>query len=161
MCFSRSYQNSGWGLQRSGIGDIHHQNKMDVCISIPKRRSRASRAFICAEKVERVHEFLYLGSLVGYSYSLGILEDVHRRVTEATKMYGRLEPLWRSRKSPKNIKRRLFLVCVSPTLLYGGENWPLPAAASRLIDKCWYKKSRTICSDYRIIWVDLENPWKP
>jgi len=43
--------------------------------------------FIRAENVERVHDFLYLGSLVGDSYSLGIFEDVHRRVTEATKMH--------------------------------------------------------------------------
>ena len=37
------------------------------------------------EVVERVHEFLYLGSLVGDSHSLGVFEDVQRRVNEATK----------------------------------------------------------------------------
>ena len=98
--------------------------------------------FIRAEKVERLHEFLYLGRLVGDSYSLGIFEDVHRRVTEATKMYGRMKPLWRSRKLPKNIKRRLFFVCVCSTLLYGWENWALPEAACRLIYKFWYEKIR-------------------
>ena len=67
------------------------------------------KVFIRAEKVERVHEFLYLGSIVGDSFSLGILEDVTRRIAEATKIHGRLKPIWLSRKMPRNIKRRLFL----------------------------------------------------
>ena len=66
--------------------------------------------FIRVETVERVHEFLYLGSIVGDSFSLGILEDVTRRIAEATKIHGRLKPIWLSRKMPRNIKRRLFLV---------------------------------------------------
>ena len=106
--------------------------------------------FIRAEKVERVHEFLYLGRLVGDSYSLGIFEDVHRRVTEATKIHGRMEPLWRSRKLPKNIKRRLFFVCVCSTLLYGCKNWPLPEAACRPIHKFWYEKIRDILGISRL-----------
>ena len=110
--------------------------------------------YIRTEKVERVHEFLYLGSLVGDSFSLGIFEDVHRRVTEATKMHGRMKPLWRSRKLPKNIKRRLFLVCVSSTLLYGCENWPIPEAACRLINKFWYEKIRDILG---ISWVRMRD----
>ena len=91
-------------------------------------------------------------SLVEDSYSLGIFEDVHRRVTEATKMHGRMKPLWRSRKLPKNIKWRLFLVCVCSTLLYGCENWPLPEAACRLINKFWYEKIRGILG---ISWVRM------
>ena len=105
--------------------------------------------FIRAEKVERVHEFVHLGNLVGDSNSLGIL---HRRVTEATKTHGRMKPLWRSRKSPRTIKRRLFLVCVSSTPLYGCENWPLPEAACRLINKFWYEKIRGILG---ISWVRM------
>ena len=60
--------------------------------------------------MEHVHEFLYLGSIVGDGFSLGILEDVTRRIAEATKIHGRLKPIWLSRKMPRNIKRRLFLV---------------------------------------------------
>ena len=45
--------------------------------------------FIRAKKVERVHEFLYLGSLVGDSYALQFFEDVHIQVLETTKIHGR------------------------------------------------------------------------
>ena len=81
-------------------------------------------------------------------------EDVHRRVTEATKRHGRMKLLWRSRKLQKNIKRRLFLFCVCSTLLYGFENWPLPEAASRLTNKFWYEKIR---DTFGISWVRLHD----
>ena len=109
---------------------------------------------IRAEKVEQVHEFVYLGNIVGDSYSLGIFEDVTRRVAEATKIFGRLKPIWQSRKLPRNIKRRLFLVCVGSTLLYGCENWPLPEAACHLIHKFWYSRIRSILG---ISWVRMRD----
>ena len=41
--------------------------------------------FIREEKVERVHEFLYLGSIVGDTYSLGILGTTNCRSHEDTR----------------------------------------------------------------------------
>ena len=110
--------------------------------------------FIREEKVERVHEFLYLGSIVGDTYSLGILEDVVRPIAEATKIHGRLKPIWRSRKFSRNIKGRLFLVCVCSTLIHGCENWALPGAASHLINKFWYSRIRNISG---ISWVRMRD----
>ena len=104
--------------------------------------------------MERVHEFLYLGSTVDYSYSLGILEDEVRRIAEATKIHGRLKAIWRSRKLPRNIKRRLFLVCVGSTPLYGCENWALPEAARHFINKFWYNRIRNILG---ISWFRMRN----
>ena len=101
-----------------------------------------------------MHEFLYLGSTVDYSYSLGILEDEVRRIAEATKIHGRLKPIWRSRKFSRNIKGRLFLVCVCSTLIHGCENWALPGAASHLINKFWYNRIRNILG---ISWFRMRN----
>ena len=100
--------------------------------------------FIKDEQIERVHEFIYLGSLIGDSYSLGVMEDIDRRIAEATKIFGRLKPMWKSRKLPRSIKKRLFLVCVSTTLLYGCENWPLNSIASRKLNSFWYGKIRDV-----------------
>ena len=104
--------------------------------------------------MERVHEFLYLVKIVGDTYSLGILEDVVRPIAEATKIHGRLKPIWRSRKFSRNIKGRLFLVCVCSTLIHGCENWALPGAASHLINKFWYSRIRNISG---ISWVRMRD----
>ena len=40
--------------------------------------------YIQQELVERVHEFVYLGSFVADTHNLGIYKDVQRRVNEAS-----------------------------------------------------------------------------
>ena len=82
------------------------------------------------------------------------LRIAHIRVTEAAKIRRRLKLLQRTRTLPKNIKLRLFLVCVSSKLLYGCKIWALPEAASRLIDKFWYEKSRNI---FESCWVRMRD----
>ena len=88
---------------------------------------------ISGQIIERVHEFVYLGSLIADTYTLGVAEDVTRRVAEASKSFGRLKPIWKSAGLSKDIKRRLFIVCVSTVLLYGAENWALSSLASATI----------------------------
>ena len=39
--------------------------------------------FIRGEIIGRVHEFIHLGSLVGDTYSVGVTEDIERRIAEA------------------------------------------------------------------------------
>ena len=43
----------------------------------------------------------------------------------------------------RDIKRRLFIVCVATPLLYGCENWVLTNAHKRKINKFWYGKIRS------------------
>ena len=108
--------------------------------------------FIRGEQIERVHEFIYLGSIVGDSYSLGVTEDIERRIAEATKIFGRLQPMWKSHKLSRYIKRRLFLVCVSSVLLYGCENWHLTSTTSLMINSFWYGKIRSVLG---ISWAQM------
>ena len=91
-----------------------------------------------------MREFVYLGSLIADTYTLGVAEDVTRRVAEASKIFGRLKPIWKSAGLSKDIKRRLFIVCVSTVLLYGAENWALSSLASATIQKFYYRSIRYI-----------------
>ena len=118
------------------------------------RQQQMPELYLRGVLIERVHEFNYLGSIVGDSYSLGVCEDALRRVSEAAKVFGRMKPLWRSRKLTRNIKKRLFLVCVSSTLFYGSEHWPYSHTVARLLDNFWYSRIRMVLG---ISWERVRN----
>ena len=99
---------------------------------------------IRGEMIERVHELVYPGSIIGDTYTLGMAEDVQRRVKEASKMFGRMKAIWKSRKLSRSVGRRLLITYVGSVLLYGSENWDLTQAASRALNKFWYRCIRSI-----------------
>ena len=90
-----------------------------------------------------MREFIYLGSLVSDSYSLGAAEDAARRVSEASKIFGRLKPIWKSRLT-RSVKKRLFTVCVVTALLFGAENSVWPSSAVRTVHNFYYRCIRSI-----------------
>ena len=55
-----------------------------------------------------------------------------------------MKPIWKSKKLARSIKRHLFIVCVASTLLYGCENWPLSQATSRILNRFWYSRIRSV-----------------
>ncbi|CAE7647343.1 CFDP2, partial [Symbiodinium pilosum] len=70
--------------------------------------------FVDGDKVEQITEFEYLGS-VSNDADLGQLADVRRRLRQASKTFGSLRGLWRSRRSRRitlNTKRTVFLAVV-------------------------------------------------
>ena len=88
--------------------------------------------FVDGDKVEQITEFEYLGS-VSNDADLGQLADVRRRLRQASKTFGSLRGLWRSRRITLNTKRTVFLAVVKSVVLWGAESWTLPRAALRLL----------------------------
>ncbi len=63
--------------------------------------------------IERVDDFKYLGSYVG-----SVDRDISERCKAASRAYGRLLPVWKT-------KLRVFKTMVEPVLFYACETWPL------------------------------------
>ena len=59
-------------------------------------------------------------------------------------MFGRMKAIWKSRKLSRSVGRRLLITYVGSVLLYGSENWALTQAASRALNKFWYRCIRSI-----------------
>jgi uncharacterized C2H2 Zn-finger protein len=81
--------------------------------------------------------FKYLGSLVGLSGSLGVKEDIDKRVSLGFMAYRKLLPVWRSLLIPRRIKGTLLNVFVASTLLWGAESWPMTRTAMQKLRRCW------------------------
>lgn len=60
--------------------------------------------------------FKYLGSLVAINATLGVAQDVSRRVALAHGAFGQLRHVWPSSLS-RSVKAGIFLACVGSTLL--------------------------------------------
>ncbi len=73
------------------------------------------------EVIERVDDFLYLGSKIGENG--GTILDVQQRVNKARGAFSRLKNVWRANSINLHFKIKLFNACVKSVLLYGCEIW--------------------------------------
>ena len=79
--------------------------------------------------------FCYVGSLVDIDKSMGIHEDVRKRVAAALAAFGLLQHVWRSKRISLTTKARMLMVCVSTVLAWGAESWVLRDEEIRLLHK--------------------------
>ena len=94
--------------------------------SQPDPPTPASRTLrIRGRIIKLVETFCYLGSTVGSGTSLGIAEDVSRRVQKAAWSSGEMKGLWRNKRVSRRTKGRVLMLAISPVLLYGAESWAL------------------------------------
>ena len=87
----------------------------------PKDRLNNEHLSIRGEAVERVKDFVYLGSVVAETGSS--LRDINRRISTAAYKFNQLEKLWRQSGISLKTKVQICRTTVLATLLYGAESW--------------------------------------
>ncbi|EYC18843.1 hypothetical protein Y032_0026g1397 [Ancylostoma ceylanicum] len=65
--------------------------------------------------------FAYLGQRVSFDGDL--TAEISRRIQSGWSAFSRFRPYFTNRRIPMKFKRRLYVSCVEPSLLYGCETW--------------------------------------
>jgi len=87
----------------------------------PKERLPEVDLTIRGEKVERVKDFVYLGSMI--SETGGSFKDINRRIGQAAYRFSKLDNVWKQRGISLLTKVYIYKTTVMSTLLYGAESW--------------------------------------
>ena len=74
-------------------------------------------------KFERVHHFIYLGSLINTTG--GNTEEIKRRIQLANKSYFGLQKYFKSKLLSRGTKCRIYRTLIKPTLMYASETWAM------------------------------------
>jgi hypothetical protein len=101
--------------------------------------SRTTEAFkIGEEAIERVDDFLYLGSKIDENG--GTLLNIQQRINKARGAFSRLKSVWSSSNINLHLKIKLFNACVKSVLLYGCETWFVTSKTTQklqaFVDRC-------------------------
>jgi len=97
--------------------------KTKQLITLPNSRTRLVEddLTIQGEKVERVKEFIYLGSVVTETGSS--IPDINRGLSLAAYKFNELSRIWKQNSIGLKTKGKLYRAVVLATLLYGAESW--------------------------------------
>lgn len=104
-------------------------------INVKKTKLLANRSFdhaplkIDGETIEEVTEFIYLGQLI--SYPRDHSREIRRRIQAGWSAFWKYRILFNARSIAMRQKRKLFNMCVAPSVLYGAETWALTKAAEK------------------------------
>ena len=96
--------------------------------------------------IEVVEEFVYLGSKISSDGNSEV--DVQARIAKATGAYAALHNIWKSSKTSKKTKIRLFKSSVLSVLLYGSESWKVTTAVTSKLDTFQTRCLRRILKIY-------------
>ncbi len=87
----------------------------------PNERQPDVDLTIRGERIERVKEFVYLGSLINEGG--GCMRDIQRRVSQAAYRFNKLDGVWKQTAISLKTKVYIYSTTVMSTLLYGAESW--------------------------------------
>jgi hypothetical protein len=106
---------------------VKESQKVGLRVNIAKTKdlrvnNGTTEAFrIGGEAIERVDDFLYLGSKIDENG--GTLLDIQQRINKARGAISRLKNVWRASNINLHLIIKLFNACVKSVLLYGCETW--------------------------------------
>lgn len=100
-------------------------------------------------KIEYAKDYLYLGQII--SFKNKDEKEVNARINSAWKKYWSLKEIFKNKKISLPTKRRIFDICVSPTLTYGCQTWAISEKTIRKIKVCQNKMLRSLLN---ITWKD-------
>ena len=92
--------------------------------------------------MERVKEFIYLGSVVSETGSS--IRDINRRISNAAYQFNKLEKLWKQSCISLKTKVLVYRTTVMATLLYGAESWTCTQDEYARLNEFNAKRFRTL-----------------
>ena len=102
------------------------------------------------QPLEAVNDFVYLGSNISSSASLGT--EIKRRIAKAASTMSRLSKrVWDNKKVTRATKMKVYQACVISTLLYGSESWATKAHQEDQLESFHMRSLRRILG---IKWQD-------
>uniref|UniRef100_A0A914WYK4 Reverse transcriptase domain-containing protein n=1 Tax=Plectus sambesii TaxID=2011161 RepID=A0A914WYK4_9BILA len=82
---------------------------------------------IYRKEIAQVDKFVYLGQLI--SFPRDHMREIRRRIQAGWNAFRKYRQLFTTQKIAMKHKRRLFNMCIVPSILYGAETWALTKAA--------------------------------
>uniref|UniRef100_A0A914UTX3 Endonuclease-reverse transcriptase n=1 Tax=Plectus sambesii TaxID=2011161 RepID=A0A914UTX3_9BILA len=130
---------------------------------------------ICGEEIEKVDDFVYLGQLI--SFPRDHMREIRRRIQAGWNAFRKYRHYLTSQKIAMKHKRRLFNMCIVPSILNGAETWALTKAAearlattqrqmerrmigARLIDRISNKRLRGITKIRDLVQAARQRKWR-
>ena len=142
-------------------------NRLDVVskrysllINVDKTKTMATNGTSCnisinGERLEQVHEFPYLGSLITDNGEC--TREVHSRLAKGHGMSSKLKKIWQSHGISIPTKIRLLKALVWPVATYGCESWTLKKTDEAKINAFEMKCLRQVL---RVSWMAKKtNEW--
>ena len=101
------------------------------------------------QQIEEVEQYIYLGQRISL-HDASKESEIKRRITLGWQAFGRASSVFKNKKIPIILKRKVYDKCILPTVTYGAETWNLTKKLSL--------KLRTMQRAHEKIMLDLT--WK-
>ncbi len=135
---------------------VEESQKVGLRVYIEKTKdlrvnSGTTEAFkIGEEAIERVDDFLYLGSMIDENG--GTLLDIQQRINKARDTFSRLKNIWSANNINLHLKIKLFNACLKSVLLYGCETW---FVTNNTTQKLQVFVNRCLRNIFGILWPEI------